>query len=83
VAMKSIIIGILGALANIHSLVKEWELEERVRKSHIRKHGWVSKSRCVLLEFHALLSTATLLLLDGEMMSIMLLREYSVSNLTV
>jgi hypothetical protein len=44
VVMKSIITEILGALANTRLLVKELELVERVRKSHIRKLGLALES---------------------------------------
>lgn len=65
---------------NIHLLEKELELEQKVRKLLMLKHGKDSKNHLLMLKYHVLLLKDIQLLLDGEMMLIMLLQGSIVSN---
>lgn len=53
VVMKSKILLISGALADIHLLGKEQELEERVKRLHTVMLGKASRNLLQLLEYHA------------------------------
>ena len=67
--------------ANTHSLVNLLESAKKA-KWLTRMLGWTLKSPLLMQEFHALQSRDTLLLLDGETMSISLLQVSTASSHT-